>query len=178
MTPSQPDPSPSQADHSLFRMLMLLSFNALIALLVPLFAPIWGEPWDYLSGFLIGFVAITLFDRAYGRRCYRTTIFLFYVLWEILVSNVSLAIVVLRPRLDLDPGIVGIPLTVTSDIEITVLASVITLTPGTLSVDLVPDANGRQVLYVHSLRLGDEEHFRTEIQNGFERMILQISRGE
>ena len=59
-------------------------------------------------------------------------------------------------------------------IEITTLASTITLTPGTLSVDLGVDEDGRQVLFVHSLFSSEPDAVRDNIKRAFERRIRLI----
>jgi multicomponent Na+:H+ antiporter subunit E len=71
------------------------------------------------------------------------------------------------------PGIVSVPLDVTTDLEITILANVISLTPGTLSLDVSDD---RKVLYVHSMYIKDREDFIRSIKNGFEKKLLNITR--
>ena len=71
------------------------------------------------------------------------------------------------------PGIVKIPLDARSDLEITLLANLISLTPGTLSLDVSDD---RKVLYVHAMYVNDREDFVASIKNGFERRILEITR--
>ena len=84
-----------------------------------------------------------------------------------------MAIIVLTPDLKsaLRPAIIAYPLTVKSDAEITLLANMITLTPGTLSIDVAED---RSVIYVHVLQLGDREALVAGIANGFERRIREI----
>ncbi|MCC9075046.1 Na+/H+ antiporter subunit E [Litorilinea aerophila] len=159
-------------------MALLLTINVLIALLWPAFFPIFGNFWEYGIGFVVGHLILMIYRRDYLHHNVRVTIFLAHVIWEILVSNIELAWLVLQPRPRLDPGIVAIPLDITTDLEITVLASVITLTPGTLSVELGQDTTGRKVLYVHNLVVEDPEKFRRSIKQGFERLIWQISRGE
>lgn len=107
--------------------------------------------------------------------------FVLFVLWEILVSNFVLAWTIIQPsdKLNerLDPGIVAIPLSVDSDLEIIILATVITLTPGTLSVDLGRNDAGERLLYVHNLSVENVDTFRKSIKEGFERRILQITQG-
>lgn len=58
-----------------------------------------------------------------------------------------------RPTLAIEPGIVAIPLEVETDLEVTVLASLISLTPGTLSLEVTPD---KKTLYVHALVVDDD----------------------
>jgi multicomponent Na+:H+ antiporter subunit E len=159
------------------RMGYLFLINLIITLLIPLvFAP-FGHLIDYLLAFVVGYIGLSLVERRYFFFLFWATIFFLYLVYEIILSNLALAWLVIQPKPKLDPGIVAIPLTITTGIEITTLASAITLTPGTLSLDLGSDANGRPVLYVHALRVGDPAKFRLSIQQGFERMILRISRG-
>ena len=104
------------------------------------------------------------------RRLRRITSLAVLFLWELIVSAVRVAFVVVRPNLkaSLRPAIVAFPLTVKSDAEITLLANLITLTPGTLSVDVADD---RSVLYVHVLDLVSRDQLIAEIAGGFERKV-------
>ncbi len=130
-----------------------------------------------ITGFVLGFLVISIVEPAYGKRVLGGMAFTVYVLLAILESNLRLAWIVIQPRPPLDPGIVAIPLTVTTDLEITLLASIITLTPGTLSVDLREDSQGRKHLLVHSLQVKDREAFRREIKERFEQRLLAVTRG-
>jgi multicomponent Na+:H+ antiporter subunit E len=94
-------------------------------------------------------------------------------LYELLMSGVRVARLVLSPRMELKPGIFAYPLTVDRNFEITLLANMITLTPGTLSVDVSDD---RKVLFVHAIDCSDPERTRRDIAEGFERRILEAFR--
>ncbi|AMD61188.1 Na+/H+ antiporter subunit E [Rhizobium pusense] len=89
---------------------------------------------------------------------------------ELALSAWKVAVMVTRPKLDVQPGIFAYPLTVTTDFEITLLANLITLTPGTLSVDVSPD---RKMLYVHAIDCSDIETAKNDIKNGFEKKIME-----
>jgi len=89
---------------------------------------------------------------------------------ELTLSAIKVAIMVLRPNMRLRPGIFAFPLTLTRDFEITLLANLITLTPGTLSVDVSDD---RKILYVHALDCHDPAAERRAISSGFERRIRE-----
>lgn len=93
--------------------------------------------------------------------------------YELFMSAVRVAMVVLTPDLEsaLRPAVVAVPLTVKSDGEITLLANLITLTPGTLSVDVSED---RSVLYVHVLTLSSREALIAEIATGFEARVREV----
>lgn len=92
---------------------------------------------------------------------------------ELALSAFKVAKLVLSPRMDLKPGIFAYPLTVDRDFEITLLANLITLTPGTLSVDVSDD---RRTLFVHGVDCSDPEQARQDIRQGFERRILEAFR--
>ena len=92
---------------------------------------------------------------------------------ELALSAVKVAVLVARPKMRLRPGIVAVPLTVERDFEIALLANLITLTPGTLSVDVSQD---RRTLYVHALDCSDPAAMRRDIADGFERKILEAFR--
>jgi multicomponent Na+:H+ antiporter subunit E len=94
-------------------------------------------------------------------------------LYELLLSGLRVARLVLSPRMDLKPGIFAYPLQVDRDFEITLLANLITLTPGTLSVDVSED---RRTLFVHAIDCSDPEQTRRDIADGFERRILEAFR--
>jgi len=89
---------------------------------------------------------------------------------ELTLSAIKVAVTVLRPNMRLRPGIFAYPLTITRDFEITLLANLITLTPGTLSVDVSDD---RKMLYVHALSCHDPAAEKRAISSGFERRIRE-----
>ena len=68
---------------------------------------------------------------------------------------------------------VAIPLDAETDAEITLLANLITLTPGTLSLDVSDD---RRVLYIHAMYVDDVEELRRSIKDGFEKRVMELLR--
>lgn len=107
------------------------------------------------------------------RRLRRIMSLALLFLWELIVSAVRVALIVVQPNLkaSLRPAIVAFPLTVKSDAEITLLANLITLTPGTLSVDVADD---RSVLYVHVLDLVSRDRLIADIAGGFELKVQEV----
>jgi multicomponent Na+:H+ antiporter subunit E len=97
-------------------------------------------------------------------------------LYELILSAVRVGLLVLRPDIGtrLTPGIVAFPLTVTRPAEITLLANLITLTPGTLSVDVSED---KTTLYVHAIDCSNIEAAKNDIRNGFEKKIMEAFQG-
>ena len=124
----------------------LLVLNLFISLLWP----ILNNEFTFSSlliGFVLGFILLSLVQRKYGNYTVRAAWFAAFVLYAILQSNLRLAGKVLAKTIGvqtpLRPGIVAVPLTLTNPFDITILATVITLTPGTLSVDLGEDVSGQ-----------------------------------
>ncbi|CDZ48449.1 Na+/H+ antiporter subunit E [Neorhizobium galegae] len=111
--------------------------------------------------------------RGYWRRLGRILSLLALFLKELALSAWKVAVLVMSPRMDLKPGIFAFPLTVTRDFEITLLANLITLTPGTLSVDVSED---RKTLFVHAIDCSDVEATKRDIADGFERKIMEAFR--
>lgn len=94
---------------------------------------------------------------------------------ELILSALRVARLVLRPDMEkhLHPAFFSFPLTVKSDAEITLLANLITLTPGTLSVDVSDD---RSHLLIHGIDVPDKAAAIREIAAGFERRVMEAFR--
>jgi multicomponent Na+:H+ antiporter subunit E len=94
--------------------------------------------------------------------------------WELLAANVSVArTVLLEPLEKINPAFLAIPLDAKTDAEIALLANLITLTPGTLSLDVSTD---RSVLYIHTLDVEDVDALRVEIKRTLEKGLLEVTR--
>lgn len=92
--------------------------------------------------------------------------------YELILSAFKVAALVMRPDMmsRIAPAIVAFPLRATSDAEITLLANMITLTPGTFSIDVSPD---RRFLYVHALECRDRGELVRSIAKGFETKVIE-----
>ncbi|MCE7056002.1 Na+/H+ antiporter subunit E [Algoriphagus sp. AGSA1] len=126
-----------------------------------------------LSFFLLWVTATDRRDNKYFNRIPKLLAFVFFFLYELIKANIEVAYDVVTPKHYMKPGIVKIPLDAKSDLEITLLANLISLTPGTLSLDVSDD---RKVLYVHAMYVKDREDFVAGIKSGFERRLLEITR--
>lgn len=97
--------------------------------------------------------------------------FLLCVLGDIVVANLQVAKLILGPSSRLRPAFVEIPLLLEDELALTMLASVISLTPGTVSADLSDD---RKTLLVHSLDVADEAALVHEIKTRYEAPLLEV----
>jgi multicomponent Na+:H+ antiporter subunit E len=134
---------------------------------------------NLVSGFVVSYGILYVVtrgmrghDRFFGRLP-KLVGFVVYYLWELVKSNAIIAYDVLTPTHHMKPGVIGIPIEAKTDLEITVLANLITMTPGTLSLDVSPD---RQTLYVHAMYIHDAEALRRDIKDNLERRVLDLLR--
>lgn len=131
-----------------------------------------------IVGFVLGYAVLwvggsLLATTGYCRRMRRLVEFALYFLWELIKANLRLAWDVVTPTHYMRPGIIAVPLDAETDLEIVLLANVISLTPGTLSLDVSPD---RKFLYVHHMYVADLEREKRNIKDGFERRLLELLR--
>ncbi len=133
---------------------------------------------NFLFGLILSYGILWILTRSmnnvsYFKRVPQIISFIFFFLKELIKANIEVAYDVITPTNYMDPGIVGIPLDAKTDLEITLLANFITLTPGTLSLDISTD---RKTLYVHGMYIRDKSTFINDIKSGFERRLLEILR--
>lgn len=134
---------------------------------------------NFLFGFALSFGILWIISSSVGGRPkyflvpFQLVGFVFFFLFELIKANIQVAYDVVTPTFYMKPAIVRVPLDVQSDLEITLLANLISLTPGTLSLDVSDD---KKVLYLHAMFVKDEEQFIRDIKNGFEKRLLKILR--
>jgi len=133
---------------------------------------------NYVFGFVLSFIILYVITQGRGNAKYFKIIpklisFILFFLYELLKANLQVAYDVVTPTFYMKPGIVRVPLDAETNLEITLLANLITLTPGTLSLDVSDD---RKVLYVHAMYISDKEEFIKDIKQGFEKRLLEILR--
>jgi len=133
---------------------------------------------DLLFGFIVGYLVLyslkgMLEPTEYFRKLPLTISFVVYFFWELVLANIRIAWEVVTPKPYRRPGIVAVPLDVKTDGEITLLACVITLTPGSMAIDISKD---RKTMYIHAMFIDDVEEFKASIKNGFEKRVLELLR--
>lgn len=133
---------------------------------------------NFLAGFFFGYLALMVLQRqvlvlkGYSRRIPRVAAFLVFFIKELVKANFRVAYDVATPVWYMKPGVIAFRLKTHTDVEIMFVSSVISLTPGTLSLDVSDD---RQVLFIHAMFLQDEEQLRQDLRE-LEHRILKILR--
>ncbi|MCY3982001.1 MAG: Na+/H+ antiporter subunit E [Alphaproteobacteria bacterium] len=125
----------------------------------------------YVVGYLALWVARPLFARTvYFERVWRVLRLAMMFIYELVVSSMRVVWDVITPSHLARPGIITIPLDARGEGEILLVANLISLTPGTLSLDLSPDG---KTLYVHAMFVDDPDALRRELKEGMERYVLE-----
>lgn len=129
-------------------------------------------------GFALGYVMLGFLhprgeDSTYFRKGRQLACFLVRFFWEMITASMKVAHDVLTPRNYMTPRIIAYQLEAKTDMEITLFANAVSLTPGTLSLDVSED---RKVLQIHAMYVDDEATLVKSIREGLERPLLQVMR--
>ena len=112
-----------------------------------------------------------LIERPYRWHPLKLLRFLLMVMGDILVANFQVARLTLGPVRHLQPAFVEVPIELDNDLAISVLVSVVSLTPGSLSADLSTD---RRTLLVHGLHVEDKAAMVAGIKDRYEAPLKEI----
>jgi multicomponent Na+:H+ antiporter subunit E len=107
------------------------------------------------------------------RRYFSALKYFFKFLWEMAKANLHVAFIVIHPYLPIRPGIVKIKTKLTKDSALTVLTNSITLTPGTLTVDINPEEKEIYIHWIDVLSTDIKENTRT-IGGKFEKLLTEV----
>ncbi|WP_413380096.1 Na+/H+ antiporter subunit E [Alkalihalobacillus sp. 1P02AB] len=132
----------------------------------------------FIIGYIVGFLILYMMRRIFPSRLYIIRVYGVIHLGvifirELILSNYSVMRLILKPKLDIKPGIFTLHLDYKSDWELTLLALLISLTPGTVVIDISHD---KEQMYIHSMNIDDLESSIGHIQNSFQKVILEVSR--
>lgn len=159
--------------------MIFLLLNVLITVAA---AALWScSPSVLLVSFLFGYCALWLgryvispSGRTGYFRILPQSLFLAgYFVKELFLSCVNVALDCVSPRPKLHPAIIKMPLSVKSDLEIFLVSNLISLTPGTLTLDVAPD---RSFLIIHSMYAKDPDALAGDLKAGMEHRVREVFR--
>lgn len=135
---------------------------------------------NFIFGYGLGFFILWLISRTakkdkrkYFNRVPKVLEFFLYFIYDTIRANLQVAYDVITPKYFMKPGIVAFPMAASSDFEITMLANVIALSPGTLVIEV---NNPKKIIYIHVTYLSDKDKFIHRMKNGLEKKLLEILR--
>lgn len=147
-------------------------------LLAVLWMFLWSEfdLFALTTGFAVGYLLIGLYSRAleqenYGTRGLKLLSFSFYFMRLLVKANFRVAGEVLTPGHHMQPRIIRCSVQGLTPMQITALANAVSLTPGSVSVDLNDD---NTVLYVHCMYAKDEKKAIAEIDELRRRLMMEV----
>lgn len=134
---------------------------------------------NFLFGFVVSFFILWVVYRnnksvRYFTIVPRTLSYLALFIKEVIYGSIRIGYDIITPTHYAKPGIIAIPLDAKTDLEITLLANSITLTPGTTSLAVSAD---KSTLYVYSVYIDkSKEQSILDIKNGLEKKLLEVMR--
>lgn len=156
-----------------FQMLL----NVMIACIWMFLVSSWSAS-ACIVGYLIGLMIITAFRRFFPGKLYLVKLWaiaklLTLFLKELLISSYAVVHHIISPKLNIRPGIFVFKTELKSDWEVTLLACLICLTPGTLTLEV---SRGGQMLFIHAMDIEDAHMLSHQIKETFEKAIMEVTR--
>lgn len=133
---------------------------------------------SFTTGYIMGLVAVFLLRRFlpgsfYVKRVWRIVKLFFIFIIEMVKANIDVVKIVLSPKIDVHPGFYAYPCDLEEDWEVVLLASLITLTPGTVVVAISDD---HSTIYIHGVDMRSAEEEIENIKNAFEKEIKEVAK--
>ncbi|GAB3050582.1 Na+/H+ antiporter subunit E [Virgibacillus ainsalahensis] len=158
-----------------------MAFQIVINLIISVMWMFLSESYtvpSFITGFILGVLLLFLLRKFIPGTFYLTRAFsiiklILLFIKELIGSNIEMVKYIYTPKLDVEPGIFELPLDVTTDWEINLLANFISLTPGTLTVAVSED---NTKLYIHAMHIENEEDEIRSIKDSFEKAIMEVTR--
>ncbi len=134
---------------------------------------------NFVFGYTMGFFILWMVNRSvkanteYFYRVPKIFAFIILFFYDLLKANYQVTKDVITPNYNMKPGIVKYQMEAKTDFEITMLANMIALTPGTVVIDLSKD---KRFMYIHVMYLANKEEFIRRLSNRIEKKLLEIIR--
>jgi len=159
-----------------------MTTQILINLLIALTWMLLNENWDIVSftvGYVIGFLIISSMRRFflpvpfYGKKAIAVIKLLLLFIIELFKSSITVLKEIMRPTIKIKPGIFRADTILESDFEISLLVALLTLTPGSVVMEIDQKA---QVLFLHAMDADDFHNNIQKTKQRFEKAIIEVMR--
>jgi len=132
----------------------------------------------FLMGFIVGIGILYAMHRFYGTQFYLRRVFsiikLFWLFnWELLLSSYSVIRQITTPKLNITPGIFTYKTVLKGDWEITALALLLTLTPGSVVMEVSEEGD---MFYIHAMDIEQSKEAVIRSIGKFEQAIMEVTR--
>lgn len=158
-------------------MAMQVLANLLIGLLWVFFQDDWSV-LTFFSGYLFGLLVIFILRRFLQTKFYLFTLhamlkLLLIFIKEIIVSSFVVIGIIMKPKMNIKPGIFSMETTLEGAAEVTLLALLITLTPGSVVIEISHD---NKIFYIHTMDIPDLSNAVIQSKDRFESAIKKVTR--
>lgn len=158
-----------------------MPMQVLINLLIGVLWMFLQDNWNVLtffSGYLFGLLVLYILRRYFPSKFYPLTLFaivkLFLVfIYELFTSSILVIRQVTRPKINITPGIFTLETDLEGDTEVTLLALLLTLTPGSVVVEVSHDSKR---FYIHAMDIPESSEAVLRSQEKFEKAIKEVTR--
>ncbi|MGE8037047.1 Na+/H+ antiporter subunit E [Lysinibacillus sp. KCTC 33748] len=132
----------------------------------------------FLMGFIVGIGILYAMHRFYGTQFYLRRVFsiiklLWLFNWELLLSSYSVLKQITTPKLTITPGIFTYKTALKGDWEITALALLLTLTPGSVVMEVSEEGD---MFYIHAMDIEQSKEAVIRSIGKFEQAIMEVTR--
>jgi len=158
-----------------------MTLQILLNLLIGAVWMLLHDKWDFRTfvvGYFIGFLIVFGLRRFfptpfYGKKSWAILKLLFLFIKELFFSTLVVIRQVTRPKLNIQPGIFRVETKLKSDWEITLLSNLITLTPGSVVMEVAPEEG---VFYIHAMDMTEFQNSIIRSKERFEDAILEVTK--
>lgn len=132
----------------------------------------------FLAGYMVGIGIVFLIHRFYGDKFYLVRVWALIKLLlifasELVKSSITVLKQILSPKLNIKPGIFRYETQLRSDWEITAISMLLTLTPGSVVMEVTPE---RDAVYVHGIDVKETKEMLIGSLDRFEKAIMEVTR--
>ncbi|TDL66164.1 Na+/H+ antiporter subunit E [Rhodococcus qingshengii] len=158
-----------------------MPMQVLVNLLIGVIWMFLQDDWSVLtffSGYLFGLLVLYILRRYLPTKFYLVTLLaivqLFFVfIYELFTSSILVIRQILRPKINITPGIFTLETELEGDLEVTLLALLLTLTPGSVVVEVTSDS---KKFYIHAMDIPESSNAVLQSKVKFEKAIKKVTR--
>jgi multicomponent Na+:H+ antiporter subunit E len=158
-----------------------MPMQVLVNLLIGVIWMFLQDDWSVLtffSGYLFGLLVLYILRRYLPTKFYLVTLLaivqLFFVfIYELFTSSILVIRQILRPKINITPGIFTLETELKGDLEVTLLALLLTLTPGSVVVEVTSDS---KKFYIHAMDIPESSNAVLQSKVKFEKAIKKVTR--
>jgi multicomponent Na+:H+ antiporter subunit E len=139
------------------------------------------DHWDgltFLSGYLFGLIVLFILRRYFPTKFYMVTLLaviklIIVFIYELFTSSIVVIRQIIRPKINVAPGILTIETELEGEVEVTLLALLLCLTPGSVVVEVSPDS---KKFYLHAMDIPESRESVYKSKTRFEGAIKKVTR--